>query len=219
MIKISFPDSWQEVALVSVTRFGSSAAIRAATQCATMVDTIDIGEPDYPGESIPNIAGGRIWKQSPQEDGEVTLELYPIQASAGDAENNLGLFQQFVGTAADVAYDTGEPIATATSWAAGVQRTRSRFRVTVLWTNDTAPVTTAEGAVASGKEALRFSAMGCRIISHKTSYTDGIVKSTVTFKFPPMNKAGTVMMFRWDSCDSSVAMAALSIYDDEDAWA
>ena len=34
-----------------------------------MTETIDISEPDYPGESIPNIAGGRIWKQSPQEDG------------------------------------------------------------------------------------------------------------------------------------------------------
>ncbi len=217
---MAFPDAWEEVALVSVTRFSTTdAATRAAVQCNAMTETIDISEPDYPGEGIPNIAGGRIWKQSPQEDGEITLELYPIQASAGDGENNLGLFQQFVGVPADAAYDTGEPIITTLAWAAGIQRTRSRFRVTILWTNDTAPPATAETAIASGKEALRFSAMGCRMTSHKTSYTDGIVKTTVTFKFPAMNTAGTVQMFRWDSCDSSAAMAALSAYDDEDAWA
>ena len=215
---MAFPEAWEEVALVSVTRFGSSASIRAAAQCHAMTETIDISEPDYPGESIPNIAGGRVWKQSPQEDGEITLEIYPIQASAGDAENNLGLFQQFVGISGDGAYSTSEPIITDLSWPAGVQRTRSRFRVTILWTNDTTPPSTAETAVASGSEGLRFSAMGCRITSHKTSYTDGIVKTTVTFKFPAMNKAGDVMMFRWDSCDSSAQMAALSVYDDEDAW-
>ncbi len=215
---MAFPDAWEEVALISVTRFGSSAAIRAAAQFAAITETIDISEPDYPGESIPTTAGGRVWKQSPQEDGEITLEIYPIQASAGDAENNLGLFQQFVGTAADVAYDTAEPIATNLSLAAGISRERSRFRVTILWTNDTTPPTTAEAAVASGKEGLRFSAMLCRIISHKTSFTDGIVKTTVTFKFPAMNKTGSVIAFRWDSCDATAAMAALGDYDDEDAW-
>ena len=203
---MAFPDAWEEVALISVTRFGSSAAIRAAAQFAAITETIDISEPDYPGESIPTTAGGRVWKQSPQEDGEITLEIYPIQASAGDAENNLGLFQQFVGTADDAAYDTAEPIATNLSLPVGIQRARSRFRVTVLWTNDTAPVATAEAAVASGKEALRFSAMLCRIISHKTEFTDGVVKTTVTFKFPAMNKTGNVMAFRCDSCDEKAAL-------------
>ncbi len=215
---MAFPDAWEEVALVSVTRFGSSASIRAAAQFAAITETIDISEPDYPGESIPTTAGGRVWKQSPQEDGEITLEIYPIQGSAGDAENNLGLFQQFVGVSGDGAYSTTEPITTDLSWPVGINRARSRFRVTVLWTNDSTPPTTAETAVASGSEGLRFSAMLCRIISHKTSFTDGVVKTTVTFKFPAMNKTGDVMAFRWDSCDNSAAMAALSIYDTEDSW-
>ena len=211
MIKIAFPDAWEEVALVSVTQFAASPI---AVQCAAMTETIDISEPDYPGESIPTTAGGRVWKQSPQEDGEITLEIYPTNVSLANGENNLGLFQQFVGGT----YDTTEPITTDIAWPVGIQRVRDRFRVTILWTNDTAPVTTAEGAVASGKEAIRFSAMLCRIISHKTSFTDGIVKTTVTFKFPAMNKDGDVMAFRWESCDATAALPALPAYDDEDNW-
>ncbi len=209
---MAFPDAWEEVALVSVTQFAASPI---AVQCAAITETIDISEPDYPGESIPNLAGGRVWKQSPQEDGEITLEIYPIDVSLANGENNLGLFQQFVGGT----YDTTEPITTDIAWPVGITRVRDRFRVTILWTNDTAPPSTAEASIAIGKEALRFSAMGCRIISHKTSFTDGIVKTTVTFKFPAMNKAGDVMMFRWESCDATAALSALSAYDDEDAWA
>ncbi|MAG76427.1 MAG: hypothetical protein CL811_06655 [Colwelliaceae bacterium] len=217
---MAFPQGWQEVCLISVTRAGSSASIRAAAQFAAITESIDISEPDYPGESIPNTAGGRVWKQTPQEDGEITLEMYPIEASAGDAENNKGLFQQFAGTAADAAYDTAEPISTLLTATPGVDRTRSRFRVTVLWTNDDSggtPPTTAEEATAASTDSLRFSAMGCRLISHKADFTDGILKVTATFKYPAMNKAGDVKMSRWDS-GAQTAITALSAYDDEDSW-
>ncbi len=206
---MAFPDAWEEVALVSVTKFGASPV---AVQCAAITETIDISEPDYPGESIPTTAGGRVWKQSPQEDGEITLEIYPIELDT--TSNNAGLFEQFVGGT----FTSSEPRSTDLSWPVGIDRTRDRYRVTVLWTNDTAPPATAETAIASGKEALRFSAMLCRIISHKTSFTDGIVKTTVTFKFPAMNKSGGVIAFRWDSCDATAALSALSSYDDEDSW-
>lgn len=207
---MAFPDAWEEVALVSVTKFDASSPV--AVQCAAMTETIDISEPDYPGEGIPTLAGGRVWKQSPQEDGEITLEIYPIELDT--TSNNTGLFEQFVGGT----FTSTEPRSTDLSWPVGIDRTRDRYRVTVLWTNDTTPPSTAETAVASGSEALRFSAQLCRIISHKTSFTDGIVKSTVTFKFPAMNKAGDVISFRWDSCDNSAAMATLSSYDKEDSW-
>ena len=217
---MAFPSAWEEVALVEVQRYHATTANRARSQFAAITESIDISEPDYPGESIPNIAGGRIWKQSPQEDGEITLELYPVQASAGDAENNLGLFQQFVGTAADAAYDTDEPIATTTSWSASTSRERSRFAVSILWTNDTTPVTQASAATAASTDSLRFAAISCRMISHKTSFTDGVVKTTVTFKFPAMNKAGDTQMFKWES-GAQTALVALftdGTYDDEDGW-
>ena len=59
--------------------------------------------------------------------------------------------------------------------------------------------------------------MGCRLVSHKASYTDGILKVTATFKYPAFNKAGAVKMDRWDSGDQT-ALAAISTYDDADSW-
>ncbi len=211
---MAFPDAWEEVALVSVELLGSSTEV----QFMATTETIDISEPDYPGEGIATTSGGRIWKQSPQEDGEITLELYPIEL---DTTSGVGLFQQFVGSDPDSAgtYDTSEPLTTAGhsgySYNAGVMFPREKFRVCILWTNDPAE-TIANADTAANTEALKFTAMGCRIVSHKTSFADGIVKTTATFKFPAMNKAGTLKMFRWDSGDDT-ALVALTAYD-ADTW-
>ena len=178
----TFPQAWEEVAKVVIIKLGGTVYSYAA-----ITETIDISEPDYPGESIPNVGGGRVWKQSPQEDGEITLEIYPLELDT--ATNNTGLFEQFVGGT----FTSSESRSTDTTWPIGIQRTRDRYRVTILWTNDTTPPATAEAQVAVGKEALRFSAMLCRIISHKTEFTDGVVKTTVTFKFPAMNKDGDIL--------------------------
>jgi len=201
---MAFPEAWEETALVAITKLSGSDI-----EFAAITETIDISEPDYSGESINNLAGGRVWKQTPQEDGEITLEMYPIEL---DTTSGVGLFQQFNGGTAD----TSEPLANDVAWPASVDRTRDKFRVTVLWTNNPAQ-TAANSVTAASTDSLRFSAMLCRLVSLKTSFTDGIVKSTATFKFPAMNKAGTVKCFRWDSGDQT-AIAALSAYDDEDSW-
>ncbi len=212
---MAFGQGWQEVALVEVQRFASSTPPK--WQFAAITETIDISEPDYPGESIPTTAGGRVWKQSPQEDGEITLELYPIELDAADDANNKGLFQQMAGGT----YDASEPLITDTTWPAGVGRTRDRFRIVVLWTNDVTPPTTASGVTAASTDSLRFVALSCRMISHKADYTDGILKITATFKFPAMNKEGTVRQYQWQSADQTALTATqLAVdYDDEDSYA
>lgn len=211
MIKIAFPEAWEEVALVAISRFPGTLEWRYGTIASP--DDLEMGEPDYPGEGRPNLAGGRIWKQSPQEDGEFTLKITPIELDAANAANNKGLFQQFAGGT----YITSEPLTDDTTWAAGIDRTRDRFRVCVLWTNDPA-ATIASIATAASTDSLRFTALGCRIISHKTTFTDGIVETMVTFKYPAMNKLGTVRMFRWESGDQT-ALVTQGTYDDEDAYA
>jgi len=211
----TFPQAWEEVALVTISQFASGGDL--TMQAAAMTETIDIGEPDYPGESVNNLAGGRIWKQSPQEDGEITLEIYPTNASSGDGENNLGLFQQFVGGT----QDTTEPIASFTTGYPGVQVSRNRFRVAIMWTDDAAQTSAEAATTTADAVALRFVAMGCRITSHKSAFTDGILKTTVTFKFPAMNKAGAVKMSKWESTndgDGAQAIPALPDYDDDDSW-
>ena len=194
---MAFPDVWMEVGLVSVTKASGSTY-----QFSANTETIDISEPDYPGEGIPSLAGGRMWKQSPQEDGEVTLEMYPTKL---DIESNSGLFQQFAGST-----DSSGALTTLVTFAAGVSRARDRFMVAVLWTNDAA-ATDAAGATAASTDSLRFYAKECRITSHKAEYTDGVLKTTVTFKFPAFNQAGTARNYAWES-GSQTALVTLGSY-------
>ena len=187
---MAFPDVWTEFALITVEKAGGTDV-----EFMAITETIDIAEGDYPFESIPNLAGGRIAKQSPQEDGEITLELYPVQIAV---EDNGGFFQQWVGGSVD----SGEPLVSDITEVAGVDRVRDRFRVSILWTNDPG-VTAASGSTAINTEALRFVAQNCRITSHKAEFTDGIFKVTVTFKFPALTRAGTVRNFSWESGDDT----------------
>lgn len=200
---MSFPDTWNETALVSIHKLGGNEI-----QFAAITDTIDISEGDYPGEGVPTIAGGRIWKQSPKEDGEITLELYPVEL---DTTSGVGLFQHFTGGT----WDTDEPLASDVAFTS-TDRLRDQFRVVILWTND-ASATTANGATSASTDSVRFAAMGCRLTSHKASFTDGILKVTATFKYPAYSKDGTVKMDRWDSGDQT-ALTAIADYDDADSW-
>ena len=205
---MAFPTMWSEVALVSLYRKGDSTT--GEIEFAAITEDISINEGDYPGESISTSAGGRLWKQGPQEDGEIELTIYPIEmASTG----GVGMFQYWHGVsgASPAAYDTSEPLTSDTSWPAGAARIRDSWRVSILWTNDPA-VTSAGGATAASTDGLRFYATDCRIISHKSEWTPGDgLKTTVTFKYPAFNKAGTTRIGIWESGDNT-AIATLGAY-------
>ena len=126
------------------------------------------------------------------------------------------MFQFFVGGT----LDTSQPLATSTSLSASVSRVRDRFRVAVMWTNDTKVETAEQATSNTDSTALRFVAMGCRIVSHKSSFADKILKAEVTFKYPAVNKGGDTQMFRWQSTDDgdTTPMTALVAYDDDDSW-
>lgn len=186
---MAFPEAWTETALVSIQKLSGSEI-----QFAAITDTIDISEGDYPGEGIPTISGGRLWKQSPKEDGEITLELYPLEL---DTTSGVGLFQHFTGGT----WDTEEPLATDVAFTS-TDRLRDQFRVMILWTND-ASATTANATTSAATDSLRFGAMGCRLVSHKASFTDGILKITATFKYPAYSKDGTEKNDAWESTNDT----------------
>lgn len=89
--------------------------------------------------------------------------------------------------------------------------------VVIMWTDDDTINTAAEvldpsGATGTDKVALRFYAKECRITSHKSSFTDGVLKTSVTFKFPAMNKAGDTKTHGWGSSNDigTTALTALT---------
>ena len=105
---------------------------------------------------------------------------------------------------------TSDPLTTVTSSGAPTL-VRDQFRVVVLVTNDPAN-TGAVAAVASGWHGLRFYAEDCRIVSHSATFseTDGFMVS-VTFKFPPMDVAGTTRNYQWAS-STTAELTALGSY-------
>lgn len=185
------PPLWQEVALISIKQHD-----KAAREFMAITETIDISEPDYPGESIVSIAGGRLWKQNPEEDGEVTIELYPIKIDEAD---DGGLVQQFRGGNTDAT----DPLVTDPTLSVGTSRTRPGFLVAILWTTDAvaSDAITAHGTNQSAVDfvAKRFHCRNARFVSHKSSFTEGVLKVTVTFKFPPVIPAGTKKNWYWES--------------------
>jgi hypothetical protein len=123
--------------------------------------------------------------------------MYPINIDS--AANNGGLAQDFVGGT----QDSSQPLSSDIAWAASINRERDRFIIAIMWTNDTAQTSAMATTTATDQTALRFYAKECRIISHKTAFTDGIVKTTVTLKFPDMNKAGSTKSWAWQSTDDT----------------
>ncbi len=213
MVFTTQPDAWTDTCLITIAKLnqgGTSVNIEANA----MTETIDIAEPDYPGEGIPTLAGARVWKQSPQEDGEITVEFYPVQLAT--TANNLGLFEQYGGGT----YTSSEPRQTDTSWGIGIDRTRDRFAVVIMWTNDNvsgSEPTSATDTTDTASDAARFVALSCRMISHKADFTDGMLKVTATFKFPAMDTTGAIRCYRWESVDQDPigALFTNGDYDDE----
>lgn len=195
------PQAWEETAIMTIQKLAGTAY-----EFAVIIDEIDLPEGDYPGESIPTASGGRIWKQSPQEDGEISFTVYGYGLDTTAAQS---LIQEFNGGT----WDTSQPMATDSTEVAGVQRTRDRFMVALMWTDDVAQVGANDVTSTADATALRFYAKECRIISHKASFTDKILKMSVTFKYPAMNYSGTTRCCAWESTndgDGAQALPALT---------
>jgi len=186
------PDVWDEVALVNI--YDVTTTTDQNIVCLT--ETIDIDLGDKEGESIASVKGGRLWKKTPEADTTITFEGYPISIGDVDSTDPKGMIQQFMGGS-----DIAEPLSTTSSL------TRKIFRVTILWTNDSA-TGTARGTVTTADYALRYDFQNCYFISCKPSFTDKVLKSTWKFKCPPFNKAGTANI-TVQSCDSTVTLATI----------
>jgi hypothetical protein len=173
VIKVAFPDSWTETALVEVSKSGDT--VGASTRFMAITDTIDIDWGEKAIDWTATAVGGRIPTFTPETATTVTLELIPVGVAAPN-----GLSQIFIGNTTDAS----QPISST------VSRTRYKCRVVILWTDDTT-ATDASGSTAATKAGLRFTFADCYLTGLTFSFTDDILKATATFSCPPFNKAGT----------------------------
>jgi len=92
-------------------------------------------------------------------------------------------------------------------------RVREKYRVVVLWTDKTSTVKAGE-AIANTLNALRVGYAGGYFTSIKPSFTDGILKFTVTYKCSAFDKSGSsnVMIESCAAGGGSDALPAIADY-------
>lgn len=186
-------DSWSEIGYCSITaQSGSAVEFRTLTET---VD-IDIGDKDF--DAIPIINGGRVVKFNPQEDTEITLEAYPVEAGTVSGAVGYGFFD-LLNT-----QDSSQPLVIP------VDHTRSKYRMSLLWT-DATDVTTAEDTVSGAKAGLRIMAADGFFTSAKPSFTDGVLKWTVKYKVPAFDKNAAANV-KIESTDGSANLSGASAY-------
>lgn len=165
-------DTWSETAYVAISKIGGSDV-----EFCTITETVDLDIGDKDFDVMNTIKGGRLVKFNPQEPTTITLEAYPVEAGTDSGVVGKG-FHDLLNTA-----DGSQPL------SINFDRTRTKIRCAVLWTNDT-DVTNAADATAADKEALRIVLKNGYVTSTKPSFTDGVLKYTVAMKFPTFDKSG-----------------------------
>ena len=194
---MAFPDTWSETALVSVSK-----ASDAEVDFYTITETVDINFGNKDFDAIATLAGGRVVKFNPQEPTEITLEMYPVEAGTlSTGGSGTGVYDLF---GPGVANDSTDPMKIDFS------RTREKHRVSVLWTNETS-ITTAISDVSIGSTGLRVIAKNGYLISANKSFTDGVLKVTATWKFPPFDKSGNSNV-QVQSSDGTLTLTMLATW-------
>ena len=187
------PDSWAETGYVAITKQGGSDV-----EFRTITETVDIDIGDKDFDVIATLAGGRLVKFTPQEPTTITLEAYPVEAGTDSGSVGKGFFDLMNSG------DSTQPLSIS------LDRTRNKYRIVCLWTDDTS-VTTATSGISANQTGLRIIAKNGYFTSIKPSFTDGILKFTVTFKCPPFDKDGNPNV-TIESTDGTAALDAVPAY-------
>jgi len=194
--------AWSETALVAISgQSGTDVKFAAITET---ID-VDIGDKDF--DAIATLSGGRLVKFNPQETTTITFEAYPVQAGTEDmiaATTGTGFFDLMN------SLDTSNPLSYS------VDRTRTKYRVAIMWT-DSSSETDATAAITATDSALRIVAADGYFTSVKPSFTDGVLKFTVNFKVPPFDSSGSANV-KMESVAGADTLTALSSYTSSTKW-
>ncbi len=149
-------------------------------------------------------SGGQLEKLKPSGANMVTIEAYPLRVASGDIETASSLTGFF-----DLFH--AEDSNATTPFEIDATLARSKFRLSVLWTDKTGIEADAE--VPAANEAKRIILADGFIISVKPSFTDGILKYTIVYKVNTFDSSGSSNV-RFQSHDGSggTVISALGNY-------
>jgi len=191
--------AWSELCKIGIcAESGTEVEFQAITET---VD-IDIGDKDF--DVVATLGGARIVKFTPEESITITLEAYPTEAGTASGTSGKGFFDLMN------ASDATQPLQISAN------RERNPYRLVILWTDDSNNPTPS-GAILKGKSALRMVAAGGKFSGVKPSFTDGVLKFTVTYKVKPFDSSGNAN-FKMESVDTTEPLAALAAYTSSTKW-
>lgn len=181
-------DAWQEKCLIAISAEGGTDV-----QFAALTETVDFDIGEKGIEGVPLVNGGRVTKFNPEGDTSVTLEAYPLAAGTDSGAVGKGFFDLMHSTTADA----NQPQRYLND------HSRTKYRILVLWTNDTTADLDAQDVTAGTFSGLRIGMAEAYITSVKSSFTDGINKFTIVAKCTAFDKAASanVMMESTDGTD------------------
>jgi len=199
-------DVWSETALVAIS---AQAGTNVKFACITETVDIDIGDKDF--DVIAGLCGSRLVKFTPQDVTTVTLEAYPLEAGTSNMTAATGPGTGFFDLMNSV--DTAQPLVIASD------RTRTPYRIAVMWTDKTSETDATAQIVAPTNTAMRFVASGGYFTSVKPSFTDGILKFTINYKVPPFDSSGSANIKIESVAGSATAtLTALASYTSTVKW-
>ena len=189
-------DAWMEKCFIAICPIGGTEKSYHG-----LTETVDIDPGEKGIEGIPLVNGGRIRRWSPQTDGEITFEAYPIFAGTDSGSTGKGFFDLMH------AADASTPIRIPNDF------NRTKHRIAILWTNDTT-VSSATTSTTNTYSGFRFVCADAIITSVKASFTDGVLKFTITAKWTAFDKNASANAI-YESCEGSGAgdiLPALAAY-------
>jgi len=203
---MAIPDTWSEVAKVCIA---AQSGVDVPFEAITETVDIDIGDKDF--DVIATLSGGRLVKFTPQEPTTVTLEAYPIDAGTPgftSATTGSGFFDLM---------NTYSTFGTTVVMPA--DRNRKKHRIAIMWTDKSTETDATAVIVAPTNSAMRFVASDGFFTSVKPSFTDGLLKFTVTYKVPPFDKDGSAnIKIESVSGSTTLTLTALASYTSTTKW-
>ena len=190
-------DAWQRHALISVDDGTTSVELHAKTNSISL----EIGERSVDIIELLNM--GQIMKYGPVGLTTVTFEGYVLEAGTAAAGAITGVWDIF----ADIpAKDTSQPLAIS------ISNNVTRYRVSVLFTNDSAADQGSDSVTSgAGYKGMRFVMADCCCTSNPYDFTDGVMKYTLTFKGRAFSSAAAALI-KLESGKDTTPITALGTY-------
>jgi hypothetical protein len=201
-------DAWQKHAIITIDDGTYNVTLQALTETIDL----DIGEREIDIINLLNL--GQIAKFGAMGLTTLTFEGYALKAGTSDASGSAatGFWDIFAYKptrylAGTTDTDLAEP------QAIPVTNQITRLRIMILWTNDSG-VTTATSAVTSGLgyKGKRFGIADCICTGHKESFTDGVLKTTLTFKGLAFSKNASARIMMESGQDTNPLPAITGTY-------